>query len=673
MFRHVLLLIPLLAVSIAGSSSTATAWEPFRLPLTLSERGTESSTVVFGEFLNSVEPTTKGGVRDGRFRILHVAKSSEAIEKGKIVVAAVGGNWKVGEHAMLTLYKKQFEDFWDASPAISRACYDYALAAPPSDLDAGKRVPYFLRHLNSSDRQISDDAFVELERAPMHAIVASAKFISREFVAVRLQDDSTDELHVGLYGRMLGLAGNVSDRKLLRGLIENAVREEDSFPFGFDGITSGYLLLAGENGLDWIDENLLKEMSPETPFWRTYAAMQAIRFVWRYGEGRISRPRLRDSMRLLLDDPRLADLAISQLAWWDDWSLHDRLLTMMDNPEFDEIWFKRAIIRYMVSSMLVPPEVQAHDPEGFRKAERFIRELRDTWPRPKWTAREGNVLIPGRHTIVELYETVIDQERQIPLSPFRQVLANFAAVFVLPKDPEAKVDDPMIDLKTQERKKQIFKRLADLDALVFKSKGVVIEVNANRTKITDDDLKGVGEFPGMTDLSLEETAITDKGLAHLTKLDGLVWLNLYRTKIGDEGLRHVAKLKRLELLPIGETKVTDKGLAHLKTMTQLTYLGLRGNLITDKGVARLEGLTKLTSLYLGGTKVTDAGLRPLTKMPKLEKLWLNDTAVSDKAIPLLAGLKSLRELHVENSKLTAAGVADLRMRMPACEILDGRE
>lgn len=672
MIRHVFLLILLTALSIAGTTSTAAAWESFGPPLTLSQRVAQSDTVVFGECLNSVEPATKGGVRDGRFRILDVAKTSEAIEKGKIVVAAGVGNWKVGEHAMLTLFKKQSEDFWKVSLVISRACFDYALAAPNPEQDAEKRAPYFLRHLNSSDKQISDDAFEELERAPLPAIIASAKLIPREFVGARLQDETTDESHVGLYGRMLGLAGNVSDRKLLRGLIENAPRDEDSWRFGFDGITSGYLLLAGEDGLDWIDENLLKEMSPETPFWRTYAAMQAIRFVWRYGDGRISRPRLRESMRLLLDDPRLADLAINDLARWEDWSLHDRLLAMMHNPEFDEIWFKRPIIRYMVSSMLVPPEVQAHDPEGFRKAESFIRELRETCLRHKWTARAGNVLIFGRHTIVELYESKIDKKRQLPLSPFRQVLANFAAVFVLPKDSEAKVDDSTIDLKTRERQKQIFKRLADLDALVFTSKGIVIEVNANRTKITDDDLKGMDEFPRMTDLSLEETAITDKGLAHLTKLNGLVWLNLYRTKIGDEGLAHVAKLKRLELLPIGETKVTDAGLAHLKTMTQLTYLGLRGNPITDRGVAQLDGLTKLTSLYLGETKVTDAGLKSLAKMTKLQKLWLNGTAVSDAAIPQLAGLKSLRELHVEKSQLSAAGILELRKRLPTCEILDGR-
>lgn len=660
-----------IALSIAGSASTATAWESFAPPLTLSERIAESGTVAFGEFLNLVEPVRKDGVLCGRYRILDVANSREAVEKGAVVVAAGNGRWKAGEHALLTNIGK---GRWKASPPISRACFDYALAAPDPKQEDSRRVPYFLRNLNSSDRQISDDAFVELERAPMRAIVASAKLIPREFVAARLQDDATDKLRVGLYGQMLGLAGNESDQKLLRRMIENAPSGKDSFAAGMEGIVGGYLLLTGTDGLDWIEETWMTDSSnPENPFWQTYSAIQAVHFMWRYGARQISRPRLRESMRLLLDNPDLADFAISNLAEWEDWSLHDRLQAMMDNPKYEELAVKCAIIRYMMISMQVPPEVQAHDPARFRMAERFIRELRETGPGPEWTPANGHIRIFGRRAIVDFYEPVLEKEPQIPLSPFRQVLANFAAVFVLPKDPRAETDDPPVDSKARERLESILKRLEHLDAIVFRSKGIVVEVNANRTKVTDDDLKGVGEFLKMTDLSLEETAITDKGLAHLTKLDRLVWLNLYRTKISDEGLRHVAKLKQLKLLPIGETKVTDTGLAHLKKMKQLTYLGLRGNKVTDKGVAHLAGLTKLTSLYLGETKVTDAGLESLARMSKLQKLWLNTTAVSDNAVPLLGNMKSLRELHIEQTKLTGKGVLQLRKLLPLCEIHDGRE
>jgi hypothetical protein len=43
----------------------------------------------------------------------------------------------------------------------------------------------------------------------------------------------------------------------------------------------------------------------------------------------------------------------------------------------------------------------------------------------------------------------------------------------------------------------------------------------------------------------------------------------------------------------------------------LETIVLDETLITDAGLAHLSGLTKLRSLSLGGTKVTDAGVRDL--------------------------------------------------------------
>ncbi|HIF30617.1 MAG TPA: hypothetical protein EYG57_06500 [Planctomycetes bacterium] len=49
-------------------------------------------------------------------------------------------------------------------------------------------------------------------------------------------------------------------------------------------------------------------------------------------------------------------------------------------------------------------------------------------------------------------------------------------------------------------------------------------------------------------------------------------------------------------------------------LTNLTVLHLYGNKkITDAGLVHLQGLKKLMSLYLGETKVTDAGVAELKK------------------------------------------------------------
>ena len=107
--------------------------------------------------------------------------------------------------------------------------------------------------------------------------------------------------------------------------------------------------------------------------------------------------------------------------------------------------------------------------------------------------------------------------------------------------------------------------IEQLGGTVFRREGQVVEVNFNRTKVSDGDLRLLSGLTAMTDLSLEETAIGDAGLESLAPLKELRWLNLYRTRIGDAGLARLKSLEKLEHLPLGETRVTDAGLVHLST------------------------------------------------------------------------------------------------------------
>jgi hypothetical protein len=217
--------------------------------------------------------------------------------------------------------------------------------------------------------------------------------------------------------------------------------------------------------------------------------------------------------------------------------------------------------------------------------------------------------------------------------------------------------------------KEQIERLKQLGATVFTRGNEVIEVNANRTQITDNNLAQISGFSQLTDLSLEETSVGDAGLARLRNLQSLEWLNLYRTRIGDDGLKELKGLKRLQHLPIGETLVTDDGLAHLADMKQLLYLGLRGNNVTDAGVKHLRQLTGLTGLHLGGTRITDAALHHLAEMSSLQDLWLDDTAVSDKCVAVIAKLKSLRELHIVDTLMTPESLRQLTVLLPRCRIV----
>jgi len=233
------------------------------------------------------------------------------------------------------------------------------------------------------------------------------------------------------------------------------------------------------------------------------------------------------------------------------------------------------------------------------------------------------------------------------------------------KDPPSPGANDQTGLSQDER----VARLRKLQATVFLQGKTVIEVRANRTRITNNDLRLLSQFTSMTDLSLEDTRITAAGLTHLRMLHKLEWLNLYRCRIGDAGLKELAGLKSLQHLPVGETGISDSGLAHVRDLRQLVYLGLRGNKITDRGLRQLSRLVRLQGLYLGETRISDKGLGHLAGLTQLRQLWLNDTTVSDASIGLLTRFTKLRELHITGTQITPQGLARLRSGLPNCKIV----
>ncbi len=114
---------------------------------------------------------------------------------------------------------------------------------------------------------------------------------------------------------------------------------------------SGYLLLTGNTGLDNLDDWKFKiHDGRKAAFSETYAAMMGLRFMWQYAGGKISNERLQQSMRLLLDQPELADLVIADLARWRDWSVQERLMSLYGKGDYNIPSIKRSIIRYMLAS-----------------------------------------------------------------------------------------------------------------------------------------------------------------------------------------------------------------------------------------------------------------------------------------------------------------------------------
>jgi hypothetical protein len=163
--------------------------------------------------------------------------------------------------------------------------------------------------------------------------------------------------------------------------------------------------------------------------------------------------------------------------------------------------------------------------------------------------------------------------------------------------------------------------------------------------IDDGVLKAVAAMPAVTSVHLNDVKVTATGLAHLQQLAGLDSVLIQKSNVNVEGVRSLAGITKLRTLTLAGNSIGAAGFAHLSTLGQLDYLNLELTGCTDADVASLSGLTDLTALDLGYNRdLTDAALRHLTGLRKLASLRLYETKVTDAGVAELK--KALPRLSV---------------------------
>jgi hypothetical protein len=231
---------------------------------------------------------------------------------------------------------------WRTPLAVTETGFKYIVEAPSREVPSSKRLPYFLKYLEHPDEQIAKDAFSEFAAAPYREIEP----LARQFSAAKLREwiakKETNQARLGFYGMMLGLAGEKKDAEFLKAEIN---RPTETYRLGLDGMMAGYALLTGADGLELLDEKLTAESGTAAP---TYAAMQTLRFLWEYENARVGKDRLRRSMRILIGRSEFTDLAIKDLARWEDWEIIPTLMELYDQPDQSDSRIKRAVIHFLL-------------------------------------------------------------------------------------------------------------------------------------------------------------------------------------------------------------------------------------------------------------------------------------------------------------------------------------
>lgn len=313
------------------------------------------------------------------FEIVQAPKAPvKSLEKGKKITLERYRTGKKGDLSLLLGSRSKGELIeWGAPLEVSEASFNYIVKAPGPETAPEKRLAYFLKFLEASDAIVANDAYSEFANAPYKDIVTLASELPREKLRQWIVSKDVPTTRLGLYGLMLGLCGSAEDGPLMERKITESTED---FRLGIDGVIGGYLLLTGEEGLSVVEKSKL--LNKKVPFSETYAAMQALRFMWTYGNGRIEADRLRESMRLLIDRPELADLVIADLARWKDWSLQERLIGLYGTEEYNVPSIKRAIIRYMIASTKdVPSGGVEKVPEHAAAGAKYLQQLREKDPK----------------------------------------------------------------------------------------------------------------------------------------------------------------------------------------------------------------------------------------------------------------------------------------------------
>ena len=341
----ILCCVGLLAVAVFAPLPAAACPFCSAPSLTLTEQLAGADAAVLVKWVGGT-PAKLSDTGMTEFEVVEVVHQQRGgkLEKGEKLSLVRYRSGKAGDLFLLlgTLGGEMLD--WGSPLEVTRAGFDYMKLSPKPDKPAAERLAYFLKYLEHPDKMIGDDAFGEFANASYADDVHLAKEMPRDKLRGWLTAKETSAGRLGLYGMMLGLCGTDADAKLME---QKILESTDDFRLGIDGVMGGYLLLTGDKGLAVIDEKKLQDK--KAPFSETYAAMQALRFMWQYGDNRITPERLRQSMRILLERPELADLVIADLSRMKDWSMQDRLMTMYDEEAYNVPSIKRAIVRFMLA------------------------------------------------------------------------------------------------------------------------------------------------------------------------------------------------------------------------------------------------------------------------------------------------------------------------------------
>ncbi|NDC54504.1 MAG: hypothetical protein EBZ74_09510 [Planctomycetia bacterium] len=376
----------LLAVALLVQAGRVEAC-PFcsAVSLTFAQEIAQSQAAVIARLVEgppaaALSPRAEGPLPKGRFAVVEVLKGAAVVDEAGLL----GGDARPIETILLeekpagTLFLLMGVEppklVWSSPIAVSDRAVDYLRKLGDLPEKGADRLAFFQKYLEDADETLARDAYDEFAVAPYADVRGLESRMDPTQLLAWIENPKVQSNRRRLYATMLGVCGTKADAdriaEILKG--ENLPADKAEIRSGLDALIACYVTLKGPEGLDLVDRLFLDRKGRDVPFTETYAAVMALRFLGEESEV-VPRERVLASLRILLDEPKLADLVIADLARWQDWSVVGRLSELFEKADAENIFVREPVVNYLRACPL--PEAAAAiaklekiDPEAVRRA-----------------------------------------------------------------------------------------------------------------------------------------------------------------------------------------------------------------------------------------------------------------------------------------------------------------